>query len=313
RFAQDVLDSGLLESRYNIHRRPQSPVYIMADDYPLGNLKFVSKGGVDEVFGMPIPKDLITNAIQNSEYYKKYLEMAAPPIGGVAVRKPDSGITQKLPVVEGNGKGIVFEEQVHITSRLQSTPQDGYIRECGLASSLTDSTNDAETTVDMEQSNNETDTEILNVVEERGEEVSNMVALEERIAGPNPEPMHKDFIATVYLEVHESLKLTTEEQVHLENPPSSFGTLSSMKNLEDAFTFASSSVPPLSTPIIDLSPPKPVSPSVQEPIITATTITTTTLLPPPSPPPQRTIDPDLATHVSALKKRSADLEQKNQL
>nr|GEY65335.1 hypothetical protein [Tanacetum cinerariifolium] len=29
------------------------------------------------VFEMPIPKDLITNAIWNSNYYKKYLEMAA--------------------------------------------------------------------------------------------------------------------------------------------------------------------------------------------------------------------------------------------
>ncbi|GJW53711.1 hypothetical protein Tco_0097796 [Tanacetum coccineum] len=109
------------------------------------------------------------------------------------------------------------------------------------------------------------------------------------LAGPNPEHMHEDFIATVYPDVHENLKLTTEEQVHIENPPSSSGTLSSMKNLEDAFTFgdqflneksmeeeprkanvetkvesmvivpihqASSSVPPLSTPIIDLSPPK---------------------------------------------------------
>ncbi|GKG27789.1 hypothetical protein Tco_0406116, partial [Tanacetum coccineum] len=56
-------------------------------------------------------------------------------------------------------------------------------------------------------------------------------------AGPNPEPMHEDFIATVYPKVHESLKLTTKEQVHIENPPSSTGTLSSMKNLEDAFTF----------------------------------------------------------------------------
>ncbi|GJY82809.1 copia protein [Tanacetum coccineum] len=57
--------------------RPQSPVHITTDDYPLGNLKFVSKGGMDEVFGMPIPKELITDAIQISEYYKKYLEMAA--------------------------------------------------------------------------------------------------------------------------------------------------------------------------------------------------------------------------------------------
>nr|GEU90942.1 hypothetical protein [Tanacetum cinerariifolium] len=30
-------------------------------------------------------------------------------------------------------------------------------------------------------------------------------------AGPNPEPMHKDFIANVYLKFHESLKPTTKE------------------------------------------------------------------------------------------------------
>ncbi|GKF01118.1 hypothetical protein Tco_0028041 [Tanacetum coccineum] len=163
-------------------------------------------------------------------------------------------------------------------------------------------------------------------------------------AGPNPEPMHEDFIATVYPKVHESLKLTTKEQVHIENPPSSTGTLSSMKNLEDAFTFGdqflndkstekerrkanvetevesmvtvpihqpSSSIPPLSTPIINLSPPKPVSSPIQESIFTTTTATTTTLPPPLLP--QSTTDLDLATRVSALEKRSADLEKKNQL
>nr|GFC14690.1 hypothetical protein [Tanacetum cinerariifolium] len=57
------------------------------------------------------------------------------------------------------------------------------------------------------------------------------------LAGPNPEPMHEDFIALVYPKVHESLKHTTEEHVFLENPPGLFGTLLSMKNLDDAFTF----------------------------------------------------------------------------
>ncbi|GJR89319.1 retrovirus-related pol polyprotein from transposon TNT 1-94 [Tanacetum coccineum] len=71
-------------------------------------------------------------------------------------------------------------------------------------------------------------------------------------------------------------------------------------------------VPPLSIPIIDLSPPKPVSPPVQEPIFTTTT-TTTTLPPPPPPPLQNTIDPDLATRISALEKRSADFKQKNKI
>nr|GFD58991.1 hypothetical protein [Tanacetum cinerariifolium] len=83
---------------------------------------------------------------------------------------------------------------------------------------------------------------------------------------------------------------TTKEHVHLEIPISSSRTLSSMKDLDDTFTFdqslndkpmeeepgkttmeteaesmvivpihqASTSVPPLSTPIIDLSYPTPV-------------------------------------------------------
>ncbi|GKA85972.1 hypothetical protein Tco_0807626 [Tanacetum coccineum] len=71
---------------------------------------------------------------------------------------------------------------------------------------------------------------------------------------------------------------------------------------------ASSTAPPLSTPIIDLSPPKPVSTSAQEPIFTATTATTTTTLPLPPPPQQQSITESLlASHVSALEQ---DLPQK---
>ncbi|GKD15941.1 hypothetical protein Tco_1205099 [Tanacetum coccineum] len=66
-----------LGGRHNIHKRPQSPLHITADDYSLGNLKFVPKGELDEVFGMAIPKDLITDVNCNLEYYQKYLDMAA--------------------------------------------------------------------------------------------------------------------------------------------------------------------------------------------------------------------------------------------
>ncbi|GKE97130.1 hypothetical protein Tco_1581985, partial [Tanacetum coccineum] len=55
------------------------------------------------------------------------------------------------------------------------------------------------------------------------------------LVGPDPEPMHDDFVATVYPQVHENLKHTTNEHVHLENPLSSSGTLSSMKNLDETF------------------------------------------------------------------------------
>ncbi|GJY64248.1 histone deacetylase 14, partial [Tanacetum coccineum] len=61
----------------NIHRRPDSAVHHTGDDYILGNLKFVPKGESVEVFGMAIPDPLITEAIQQSSYYPKYLEMVA--------------------------------------------------------------------------------------------------------------------------------------------------------------------------------------------------------------------------------------------
>ncbi|GKF25771.1 hypothetical protein Tco_0081665, partial [Tanacetum coccineum] len=56
------------------------------------------------------------------------------------------------------------------------------------------------------------------------------------LAGPNPEPTHDEFMANVYLNVHESLKFLVDEDFILEDPLSSTGTLSSIKNLDDAFT-----------------------------------------------------------------------------
>ncbi|GKE93346.1 hypothetical protein Tco_1574441 [Tanacetum coccineum] len=54
------------------------PLWIVfQDDYVLGNLKFVPKGESVEVFGMAIPDPLITEAIQHSSYYPKYLKMVA--------------------------------------------------------------------------------------------------------------------------------------------------------------------------------------------------------------------------------------------
>ncbi|GJX57558.1 hypothetical protein Tco_0287455 [Tanacetum coccineum] len=210
------------------------------------------------------------------------------PIDGVAIHEPDSVITQKLPDVKDNGKCIVSDVQaaqslLDLQKRFTQPKDDTSANVVHDTSSLADSTNDAKTVVDMEQSNSETDTEILNVEEEQGKEVSNTVALEETTieldegqARSNPGDTEKsnsevdieilnvdeergkktksnmvaqrkeqlnlskvklinpDFIATVYPQVHESLKQHLSE-VYLEIPPSSSGTLSSMKNLDDTF------------------------------------------------------------------------------
>ncbi|GKC58475.1 hypothetical protein Tco_1086073 [Tanacetum coccineum] len=164
------------------------------------------------------------------------------------------------------------------------------------------------------------------------------------LAGPDPEPTHDEFMADLYPKVQESLKFLADEHVILEEPLSSSGTLSSMKNMDDAYIIrdqfindkatedelkkpnvesevvsivtvpiyqAYSSVPPMSTLVIDLSPPKPAPSTTQTPVFIATTSTTTTRPLPPQPQQQSTTDSVLATRVTALEQKFAAFEQKS--
>ncbi|GJT13314.1 hypothetical protein Tco_0860356 [Tanacetum coccineum] len=72
---------------HNIHQRSASLFHLVEEDLRLGNLKFISKGEVDEVFGMPIPNELISNNIKNTPYYNAYLEMVAKHDQKVAAEK----------------------------------------------------------------------------------------------------------------------------------------------------------------------------------------------------------------------------------
>ncbi|GJT16251.1 retrovirus-related pol polyprotein from transposon TNT 1-94 [Tanacetum coccineum] len=112
----------------------------------------------------------------------------------------------------------------------------------------------------------------------------------------NPKQMDEEFTTTAYPSVQENLKLLTEDQVRLEEPTSSAGTLSSLQNLDKELSFTNqfldtSSVPLMTTPVIDLTMSQPVSKTVQAPLPTSTTtvitIITTTSLPPPLPQPQQ--------------------------
>ncbi|GKA41802.1 hypothetical protein Tco_0734462 [Tanacetum coccineum] len=493
--------------------RSASPFHLVEEDLILGNLKFVPKGEEEEVFGMPIPNELISNNIKNAPYYNVYLEMVAKHdrkieakkegkkkpatvkqpkpkpakeksskstpapkpkvtkekplkpspakhpkrgkvqklckgkpslqlidedeptqpelepepkpepehqgegdeydveraiqmslesfqaqsqahVSGVAIREPVAEATRPLPMVEGKGNAIATEEQAAQSLRTPATeeastgpsaqPQDDASANIVCESpSLTD----AETGADTDKTNSGGDTKILQIGEEQGDDVTNLVNLEEKtieidegqagsdpgktpesrpppdddkmdedqagpdpgeshvaLAGPNPEPTHDEFMANVYPNVHESLKFPANEHAILKDLLSSTGTLSSMKNLDDAFTIgdqfindkstedepkklnvevevvsmvtvpiyqASSSIPPLSTPIIDLSSPsKLVSSTTQAPIFTATTTTTSTTLPPP-PQQQSTTESELVARVATLEHKFSGLEQKS--
>ncbi|GKD95033.1 hypothetical protein Tco_1374870 [Tanacetum coccineum] len=63
-----------LQSKHKFHPRPGSPLQLPNEEPVLGYLKFSAKGTKQEVFGMPIPNDLITGDIRGEQYYNAYLE-----------------------------------------------------------------------------------------------------------------------------------------------------------------------------------------------------------------------------------------------
>ncbi|GJR82649.1 hypothetical protein Tco_0153434 [Tanacetum coccineum] len=272
-------------------------------------------------------------------------------VGGVAIRVPVVEATRPLPVVEGKGKATATKEQaaqsllaLHMPKKRSTTDQFIFQRRTpateeastGPSAQPQDDTSintvyDSPSPVDPEIG---ADTDKTNSGEEDQDGPDtrkSYVAL----AGLDPEPMHNDFVTTMYPQVHERLKHPDKEHVHEENPLSSTGTLSSMKN-QDAYTYgdqffndksteedprkinmetevdsmvtvlihqASSSIPTLSTPVIDPSTTKPVSSPAQAPTFIATTETTKTL---PLPPQHQSFSvPDLASRVSAPKQPPA--------
>nr|GEX12222.1 retrovirus-related Pol polyprotein from transposon TNT 1-94 [Tanacetum cinerariifolium] len=70
-----MINQCLTGRHHNIYQRSGSPLNIAKDDLSLKNLKFASKGEIDEVFGMKILEELITDNIRNVPYYKAYLKM----------------------------------------------------------------------------------------------------------------------------------------------------------------------------------------------------------------------------------------------
>ncbi|GJT66046.1 hypothetical protein Tco_1017526 [Tanacetum coccineum] len=443
---------------HNIHQRSASPFHLAKEDLRLGNLKFVSKGEVDEVFGMSIPNELILNNIRYAPYYNAYLEMVAkhdqkvasekegkkktasakqpkpkpskekpskpstakPPkpkpakekstkatplqnvgkgkvekvhnvkssfqlvdepdeepaqpepelehqcegeeydveraiqmslesfhveghayVGGVAIREHVAEATRPLPVVEGKGKAIVTKEQA-AQSLTSAQPQDDTSTNIVRDSS---SPVDAETGAESNKTNSGGDTEILQIAEELGEDVDKQVNLEEKtaeldqdqagsdpgetfesrplpeqvfidedqagpdpreigvaLAGPDPEPTHDKFMTNLYPKVQESLKFLADEHVILKDPLSSTRTLSSMKNLEDAYTIGDQFINDKSTE------DEPGKLNVEAEVVSMVTVpiyqasSSIHLL---------TTESELATRVAALEKKFSNLEQKN--
>nr|GEV42792.1 histone deacetylase 14 [Tanacetum cinerariifolium] len=365
--------------------RSTSPFHLAEEDLRFGNLNFVPKGEVDEVFGMSIPNELLSNNIRNAPYYNAYLEMVAkhdrkvtaekegnkktasakqpkskpfsekssklasalmpkttkerpskasttkPPKLKLAKekstkttspQKASKVATQPLPVVEGKGKAIVTKEQAAHSLLALHTPKRRSTMDQFIFQRRTPAI-EASSTGPSSQAQNDTSANIVrdspspvDAKTDAASEKTNsgdqgqagsdpgrtpesrplpeQVVMDEdqarpdpgescrALSGIDPEPTHDEFMAYLYPKVHESLKFLADEHVILEDPISSTGILSSIKNLEDAYAIgdqfindkstkdetekpnveaevasmvtvpiyqASFSVPPLSTPI----------------------------------------------------------------
>ncbi|GJY33614.1 hypothetical protein Tco_0418083 [Tanacetum coccineum] len=235
---------------HNLHQRSKSLLHLAEEDLHLGNLKFVPKCEDDEVFGMPIPNELITNNIRNVPYYNTYMEMIAKHDLKIAAEKGG----KKKPA---NAKQLKPKPAKEKSSKPAPAPKPKVTKEKpSKPSPAKHPKRDAEIGTDTNKTNNGGDTKILQIGEEQGNDVANMVNLEEKaaeidegqagsdpdpgesrvaLARPNPKPTHEEFMANVYPNVHEILKFPADEHVILEDPLSLTGTLYSMKNLDDAY------------------------------------------------------------------------------
>ncbi|GJW17604.1 hypothetical protein Tco_0025040 [Tanacetum coccineum] len=204
----------------NIHQRSTSLFHLVEEDHRLGNLKFVPKGEEDEVFGMQIPKELITDNIRNTSYYNAYLEMVVKHDHKIAAaeggkkksaseadqsKKPTTAKQSKpmsLESFQAHGQAVVGDvafckhTALGITQNLPVVEGKGKAKQDVTTRPSTqpkDDTSinmvhespspvDAKTDASVELSVSEADTEILSVGEElpQGKEVLKTVTLEER-------------------------------------------------------------------------------------------------------------------------------------
>nr|GEX01088.1 integrase, catalytic region, zinc finger, CCHC-type, peptidase aspartic, catalytic [Tanacetum cinerariifolium] len=363
-----------LQSKHNFHSRPDSPLHFPNEEPILGYLKFSAKGTKREVFGMSIPNKLITTDIQGEPYYKEYLEKVAKHQRYlVVIREPDSRKYQPLPEVQGKGKEKVSDEQVALdlltlqTSKKKSHV-DQFIFQRHTSTPTKSSRHDessllyAELGLTNSEVESEEDVPGINAgVQDEGHARPNPgdpavhdgpnlkhtdLEATDVSTQPHPEQMDEGFTATAYPNVQENLKLTVKEQVILEEPASSIGTLSSLQDLAKDQSFGdlffndkpsksdnenttveteaesivsvtiqqdTSAIPPMTTPVIDLTS-RPDSPNVHRPLqatATKTTTTTTTTHPPSPQSQQSTIDAMLIKCISELEQIMANQMQDN--
>ncbi|GKD98382.1 hypothetical protein Tco_1382279, partial [Tanacetum coccineum] len=171
------------------------------------------------------------------------------PLPPVVIREPDSGKFQPLPDVQGKGKEKVSDEQVALDLLTLQTPKknnpaEQYIFQRHSSAPTKPSGHDESSSLYAElgltDNETESDEEVTGIDagdQDEGQAGPNPGIQDEGQAGSNPGDAAVSQPQSSHV-VHENLKLPTDDQVRLEDPASSAGTLSSLQSLDKELSFA---------------------------------------------------------------------------
>nr|GEU83594.1 retrovirus-related Pol polyprotein from transposon TNT 1-94 [Tanacetum cinerariifolium] len=283
---------------------------------------------------------------QKAESLKTAHAVHHGPLPPVVIREPESGKYQPPPKVPGKGKAKVTEEQVAhdllnseeeskkvLTEAskggnddVQTGPnpdvQDEGQKEIdadtldeGQAGSNPDERSEGQAGPDPGITGNE-EQSIPNPVVHAGSDREHM-DLDVTKASPQPsmEQLDEGFLATAYPKIQESLKRAVEEQVLLEEPASSSGTLSSLHHLSKDISFGDQFFSDKPLDVDKNTETKPVSPKEHQQFkattTDTTTTTTTTTVPPPQAQQQSTSEAMMVKRIGELEHILANLIQVN--
>ncbi|GJS06190.1 hypothetical protein Tco_0362986 [Tanacetum coccineum] len=206
-------------------------------------------GTKQEVFGMPIPNNLITADIQGEQYCNSYLEKVTKHqryLAGEEVSDPDSPAPKlakatKPKAAKKSKPSVPKAAPVTKPAASNSAPTEplGHDESSSLYAKL-----------GLTDSETESDEEVPGIDardQDEGQAAPNPGIQDEGQAGSNPgeaavsqpQPSHVVHAGPnlEHMDVEENLKLPTEDQVRLEEPTNSAGTLSSLQNLDKEFSF----------------------------------------------------------------------------
>nr|GEY37141.1 hypothetical protein [Tanacetum cinerariifolium] len=299
---------------------------------PLSSVRSVDESVAEDVHANEPQVDDEEADMQRAleEILKRTYDVPRGSLPPVVIREPESGKYQPLPEVPGKGKEKVTEEQVsHDLLNLQTPKKKSHVDQYIFqrrTSTPTGSSGDDESLslyaklglIDSEEESEEAGSNpdeqdegqarpdpgnaeeshpMPSPVVHAGSDREHMdLDVADVSPQPLPEQMDEGFTATAYPKVQENLKLTVAEQVLLEEPASSSGTLSSLQHLTKDLRFGDlffsdkpskadndkataktkaesmvsvtiqqdmSLIPPMTTPTIDLTS-RPESPKLYE-------------------------------------------------